>query len=115
MLQGRFAEALAEYDQEADPSGRLCGRAEAQWSLGNRAASDAALAELVAKYGDQAKLIAEVHAHRGEVDQAFVWLYRAYDRHDSDLVYLKPAYFLKPLHGDPRWAALLKKVGLPAD
>ena len=115
MLQSRFAEALAEYDKEADPSGRLTGRAEAQFSLGDRAASDASLQELVSKYGDQAKAIAEVHAWRGEVDQAFVWLNRAYDRHDSDLVYLKPAYFLKGLHGDPRWSALLQKVGLPAD
>jgi TolB-like protein/Tfp pilus assembly protein PilF len=115
MLQGRFAEALTEYAKEADPSGRLSGRAEAEWSLGDRAASDAALQELVSKYGDQAKQIAEVHAWRGEIDQAFVWLNRAYDRHDSDLVYLKPAYFMKALHGDPRWAALLHKVGLPAD
>jgi len=115
MLQGRFAEALAEYDKEADPSGRLAGRAAAEYSLGDRAGSDAALQELVSKYGDQAKMIAEVHACRGEVDQAFVWLNRAYDRHDSDLVYLKPAYFLKALHGDSRWATLLKKVGLPAD
>jgi TolB-like protein len=115
MLQGRFAEALAEYDKEADPSGRLAGRAVAEHSLGDRAASDAALQELVSKYGDQAKQIAEVHAYRGEIDQAFVWLNRAYDRHDSDLVYLKPAYLLKALHGDPRWATLLKKVGLPVD
>jgi TolB-like protein len=115
VLQGRFAEALAEYDKEADPSGRLAGRAVAQYSLGDRAASDTALQELVSKYGDQAKMIADVHAYRGEIDQAFVWLNRAYDRHDSDLVYLKPAYFLKALHGDPRWATLLKKVGLPAD
>jgi tetratricopeptide (TPR) repeat protein len=115
MLQGRFAEALAEYEKEADPSGGLAGRAEAQHSLGNPSASDAALAELLAKYGDQAKLIAEVHAWRGEADQAFLWLNRAYDRRDSDLVYLKPAYFMKALHGDPRWATLLKKVGLPSE
>jgi TolB-like protein len=115
VRQGRFAAGLAEYGKESDPSGRLAGQAMAHHSLGNRAASDAALQELVARYGDQAKLIAEVHAYRGEVDQAFVWLHRAYDRHDSDLVYLKPAYFLTALHGDPRWATLLGKVGLPAD
>jgi TolB-like protein len=115
LLQGRADAALAEYEKEADPSARLAGRAMAQHARGDRAASEAALKELVAKFGDQAKLIADVHAYRGELDQAFVWLGRAYDRHDSDLAYLKPAYFLHSLHGDPRWASLLRKVGLPAD
>jgi TolB-like protein len=115
LLQGQADAALVEYEKEADPSARLAGRAMAQHARGDRAASQAALQELVAKFGDQAKLIAEVHAYRGEFDQAFVWLYRAYDRHDSDLVYLKPGYFLHSLHSDPRWASLLRKVGLPAD
>jgi tetratricopeptide (TPR) repeat protein len=115
LLQGRADEALAEYEKEADPSARLAGRAMALHVRGHRAASEAALRQLVAEYGDQAKLIAEVHACRGEADQAFVWLGRAYDRHDSDLAYLKPAPFLATLHGDPRWAELLRKVGLPAD
>jgi TolB-like protein/Flp pilus assembly protein TadD/predicted Ser/Thr protein kinase len=115
LVQGRADEALAEYEKERDPSGRLAGRAMAQHLRGDRAASEAALRELVAKYGDQAKLIAEVHAYRGEVDQALTWLNRAYQRHDSDLVYLKPSPFLTRLHGDPRWAALLEKIGLPPD
>ena len=58
-------------------------------------------------------MIAEVHAYRGEVDQAFAWLDRAYQNHDSDLVYLKPAPLLSRLHDDPRWGALLEKIGLP--
>ncbi len=113
LLQGRADAALAEYEKERDPSGRLAGRAMAQHHLGNGAASHADLRELVTKYGDQAKLIAEVHAYRGEVDQAFTWLNRAYQRHDSDLVYLKPAPFLRRLHDDPRWPVLLEKIGLP--
>jgi TolB-like protein/Tfp pilus assembly protein PilF len=113
LLQGKADAALAEYDKESDVSARLAGRAMAEHHLGKSAASEAALRELVEKYGDQAKLIAEVHAYRGELDQAFTWLNRAYQRHDSELVYLKPAPFLRSLHGDPRWPALLEKVGLP--
>ena len=113
LLQGRADAALAEYEKEVDPAGRLAGRAMAQHLRGDRAASEAALRELVAKYGDQAKLIAEVHAYRGEADQAFTWLDRAFRNHDSDLVYLKPAPFLSRLHDDPRWGALLEKIGLP--
>jgi len=114
LLQGRAEAALAEYEKErADPSASLAGRAMAQHHRGDRAASDAALRELVARYGDQAKQIAEVHAYRGEVDQAFTWLDRAYQRRDSDLAYLKPSPFLRRLHGDPRWRGLLNKIGLP--
>ncbi len=60
-------------------------------------------------------MIATVHAYRGEVDEAFAWLERAYKKRDPDLVYLKPDHILSRLHGDPRWGALLKKIGLPVD
>jgi TolB-like protein/Tfp pilus assembly protein PilF/predicted Ser/Thr protein kinase len=113
LLQGRAEAALAEYEKEAEPDARLAGLAMAQYLRGDRAASEVALRELATKYSDQAKVIAEVHAYRGEVDQAFAWLDRAYQNRDSDLVYLKPAPFLSRLHADPRWGALLKKVGLP--
>ena len=115
ILQGRPAEALAEYEKEPDPSARLAGLALAQHALGHRQASDKALLELVTSYGDQARLIAEVHAYRGETDLAFAVLERACEKRDPDLVYLKPSYFLPPLHGDPRWRALLTKMGLPPD
>jgi TolB-like protein/Tfp pilus assembly protein PilF len=114
LLQGRAGAALAEYEKEVDPAGRLAGRAMVQHLRGDHAASEAALRELAATYSDQAKLIAEVHAYRGEVEEAFSWLDRAYQNRDSDLVYLKPAPLLSRLHDDPRWGALLEKIGLPA-
>jgi serine/threonine-protein kinase len=89
--------------------------AMAHHALAHRDASAAALRSLANAYGDQMRTIARVHAFRAEPDQAFAWLERAYQAHDSDLVYLKPDPFLKPLHGDPRWGALLKRIGLPAD
>jgi TolB-like protein/Tfp pilus assembly protein PilF len=113
LLQGRAEAALAEYARERDPSGRLAGLAMAQHALGRREASQAALRELVASYEDQAKLIAEVHAYRGEVDEAFACLERAFRKRDPDLVYLKPSPYLVRLHGDPRWGELLKRIGLP--
>jgi TolB-like protein/Tfp pilus assembly protein PilF len=112
LLQGRAEAALSEYEK-GDSSGRLAGRAMAFHALGQKDASQAALRELLATYGDQARLIATVHAYRGEKGEAFASLERAYLKRDSDLVYLKPTYFLTPLHGDPRWSALLQKMGLP--
>jgi eukaryotic-like serine/threonine-protein kinase len=112
LVEGRAEAALAEYEK-GDASGRLAGRAMAYHALGREDASKAALRELVATSGDEARLIATVHAYRGEVDLAFASLEGAYQKRDPDLVYLKPTYFLTPLHRDPRWGALLKKMGLP--
>ncbi len=113
IIQGRAEAALAEYEKEVDASVRLGGQAMARHRLGDRAASDAALQELIRRYPDEARLIASVHAYRGEADLAMAHLERAYEKRDPDLVYLMPSYFLKPLHGDPRWKALLTKMGLP--
>jgi tetratricopeptide (TPR) repeat protein len=112
LAEGRAAEALAEYEKGGE-SDRLAGRAMAQHAMGHAAASEAALRELIAKYGDQRRLIAAVHVYRGEADEAFASLERAYQERDPDLVYLNPTYFFGPLHGDPRWNTLLKKMGLP--
>jgi TolB-like protein/Tfp pilus assembly protein PilF len=114
LQQGRAEAALAEYEKEIDPAERLAGRAMAQNALGRREASEAALRELVRTYPDEARLIATVHAYRGEVDEAFACLDRAYRQRDPELVYLKPAYLMGRLHGDPRWGALLKQIGLPS-
>jgi hypothetical protein len=61
----------------------------------------------------RAMQIAQIYAFRGEIDDAFLWLERAYDNHDRTLsgVLLQP--LLTNLHGDPRWELFLDKMGLP--
>ena len=56
--------------------------------------------------------IAEVHAARGEFDEAFRWLERAHDEHDPGIAQAKASWCLLPLYGDPRWGALMRKVRL---
>lgn len=53
-----------------------------------------------------------VYAALGEKDQAFEYLESAYHEHDINLLQLK-GLRLEPLHGDPRFADLLRRVGLP--
>jgi len=77
------------------------------------AESDAALTEFLAKYPQSAFEVAQVHAFRNESDEAFQWLDRAYARRDSGLIGIKTDPFLKSLHQDPRFAALLKKLNFP--
>jgi len=53
-----------------------------------------------------------IYASMGENDEAMTWLRRACDEGVSDLIYLKVDPFLDNLREDPRFAVLLKKVGL---
>jgi len=56
-----------------------------------------------------------VYAARGDPDHAFEWLERAYRQRDAGLLGIKIDPFLTSLHGDPRYAALLRKMNLPVD
>jgi serine/threonine-protein kinase len=58
-------------------------------------------------------LIASVYAGIGDNDRTFDWLEKCYELHSGDVVYLNAEPAWKPLRGDPRLAALTKKVGLP--
>ena len=57
--------------------------------------------------------IATLYADLGDKDQSFRWLNTAYRERDSQLVNLKTDFLLDPLHSDPRFAQLVRKVGLP--
>jgi hypothetical protein len=50
----------------------------------------------------------------GDHDRAHKWLDRAYEQHDPWLCYLKvdPVTNMLDLHSDPRYHAMLKKIGL---
>ena len=112
LLQGRADEALDEAEREAIPYLRLLCVALAQHTRGDAAASDAALRRLIDEYGYAVSFqIAAAHAWRGEVDAAFDWLERAYRERDPGLGESVAYPLLRALHGDPRWPALMRKMG----
>jgi TolB-like protein/Tfp pilus assembly protein PilF len=114
LAQSHPTEALAEMEQEKHPAIRAFGLALAYHSLGRKTESDAALAELTAKFQtDFPYQIAEVYAFRGENARAFEWLERAYTERDTGIVLIKGDPLLKRLERDARLAELLKKLGLP--
>lgn len=60
-----------------------------------------------------ALIIATFYADMGDKDQAFHWLNVAYQEHDWLLIGLNTYFQLDPLRSDPRFAELVRKVGLP--
>jgi serine/threonine-protein kinase len=121
VLQGSFAAGIAEIQKamalmEQSP-GLLASLAWAYATAGDRAEAGSILAELEA----QAKRhplspfpVALVHVALGDHDRAFDWLERSLARREDGLVSLKVNPRLDPLRADPRYAALLGRVGLPA-
>jgi len=57
--------------------------------------------------------IAVIYVGLGDKDRAFEWLERAYEEHSSWLSYLNVESRFDPLHSDPRFADLVRRVGLP--
>jgi TolB-like protein len=107
--------ALREAQLEPDEGYRRFELALAQYVRGDRAAADAALADLIANGRDRlAYQIAEVYAVRGEKDKAFEWLQISFDNHDPGTLTLLIDPLLPGLRDDPRYKNLLAKLGLPA-
>jgi TolB-like protein/predicted Ser/Thr protein kinase len=121
LYLGQFALALAAMQREPNEDYRLAGLAMVYSAMGRHAESDAALKSLVEKFAPSDTYgIAEVHAYRGEIDEAFRWLDRAYRDHNFAMVGIKADPLLRNLHGDRRFQALLSRMSLtgqrqPAD
>jgi TolB-like protein/DNA-binding winged helix-turn-helix (wHTH) protein/Flp pilus assembly protein TadD len=113
LSEGRWQMALEEMEKETGEWEKLSGEALAYHALGRRAESDQALKKLIAtRQSDAAYQIAEAYAYRGQIDEAFAWLERAYQQRDPGTPEFKTDPLMKGLRQDPRYAKLLKKMGL---
>lgn len=114
LLEGKPQEALRAFAGSIDSGYGLAGIAMARHSLGQDRDSLDALRQQIAKFAQGgAYQIAEAYAWRGEKDEAFHWLDRAYAQRDGGLAFIKCDPLMANLQGDPRYGALLKKLGLP--
>ena len=116
LAEGKFEEAATAAEQDAADWARLLGVACARWGQKRIPESDAALAELIAKFSETgAYQIAEAYGYRNEKDHAFEWLERARRQRDAGIPALRADPLLRNLHDDPRWDTFLRKVGLADD
>jgi hypothetical protein len=56
--------------------------------------------------------IAQFYADLGDKDHAFEGLNTAYQEHDIALIGIRTYFTLDPLRSDPRYAELIRKIGL---
>ena len=115
LMEGHPPEAVAEIEKETSDWQKLTGEALAYSAAGRHQDSDMALRDLIAKHqNDCAYQIAEVYAYRGEVDQGFEWLDRAYRQRDPGVREVTNDPLMKSLLHDPRYAQLLRRMGRSA-
>ena len=93
---------------------QLLGTALAAHDLRRGPESQQALNALIRDYGyNAAYQIAQAYAWRGQKNEAFQWLDRAFAQRDGGLAEVKYDPLLGKLRKDPRYRALLNRMGLP--
>jgi adenylate cyclase len=113
LARGEPQLAAAEMIKDTQEAARLGGSAMTYFAQGQRAASDAALAQMLERQANHPYFIAQAYAYRGETEEALKWLERAYAQKDASLALLKSQEKFMKLDGDVRYKAFLKKMNLP--
>ena len=121
LQKGSNAEAAAEFQKALDlsegNSSELAALGYAYAASGRRAEAVKILGELKERASQtyvQPIWIAVIHAALGDKDQAFAWLEKGYEDRSGWLIYLKVDPMFTPLRADPRFADLVRRVGLPS-
>ena len=113
LARGEPERALEELQNQLIESWRIAGLSVIYRALGRTDEADAALADLTERFASShAMKIAEGHAYRGEIDEAFVWLERAYEQRDPLVPWVRGNRLLVNLEDDPRYEPFLERMGL---
>jgi eukaryotic-like serine/threonine-protein kinase len=120
LKQGRNSEAITALEKAAELSNRasvnLGALGFAYAVTGKRDEAYVIIKEMEEKYAKQEALgidIAAVYAGLGEKDQAFAWLEKDFQSRSGELSYIRWGPPYEPLHGDPRYTDLLRRMNLP--
>jgi serine/threonine protein kinase/tetratricopeptide (TPR) repeat protein len=119
QAKGMFAEAQEENRKWGEMTGNeleaAIGLAQCRAAAGDRQGALALVESLNQEEfpgGNLFRGVALVYASLGDIDQAFAHLEKAFERRAESLGTLKVDPKLDPLRDDPRFASLLKRVGL---
>src|SRR5246127_4183378 len=119
-----YPQALAEYDKVADQDKAVA--AENQFVAGGlgwgyavsgRGGGAVKEAQQFKALSSHAYVdfyaVAEIYAGLGDKDEAFRLLERAFQQHSPTMCFLGVDWFWYGMHSDPRYADLLRRMGLP--
>jgi DNA-binding winged helix-turn-helix (wHTH) protein/tetratricopeptide (TPR) repeat protein len=113
---GRYDLALAEFAKTRGPTPGSFGDVGQTLALSGRRAEALAELDRVLKLSTQRYIsavdIASIYAGLGDTDNAIAWLDRALQQRAPTLGWLAQNPTFDGLHGDPRFAALVDRVGL---
>ncbi|HEV8135021.1 MAG TPA: winged helix-turn-helix domain-containing protein [Pyrinomonadaceae bacterium] len=120
LAQGKFNEAIAEFQKAIPLSGdspdEPAELARAYALAGRRDEALKIIGELN-KLSEHKHVsptgIAATYGALGDKNQAFAFLNKAFDERDFVLIMLKVEPMLDPLRSDPRFAELVRRIGLP--
>lgn len=118
--KGLYSEAVKEYLKNESLSGASSEKVAKLQQTYDRFGWRKFLEELAELNKERSKSvyissygIAQIYADLGQKEEAFEWLNKTYHAHDNWLAYLNVDPHWDPIRSDPRFAELIKKVGLP--
>lgn len=119
LKRERYDEALAEAQKSVELSKRANGSlaflAHVYGRMGRRGDAEAIIKELQNRYESRnadGRDLAVAYAGLNDKDQVFAWLEKAYEERSHFLAVLRLEMVLDSVKSDPRWNALLKRVGV---
>jgi TolB-like protein/DNA-binding winged helix-turn-helix (wHTH) protein/Tfp pilus assembly protein PilF len=120
LLEGKNSEAIAALEKASDYSGeqqdKLAWLAYAYAVTGRKPDALRILDQLKKLLADGQYVssvhVALIYAGLGDREEALKWLEKAYANRDEYVVYLNISPEFQPLHSDPRFQEILKKIGL---
>ena len=118
LEQRRYAEAITEFQQNVAndrTAYSLSYLGHAYAMSGRREEALTVLKELEGKYNKRESIgqyVAAAYAGLGDKDQAFAWLERDFQNKSGQLDFVKMEVSFDPLRSDPRYADLLRRMGL---
>jgi serine/threonine-protein kinase len=118
MMLGKHAEGVSALALADRISKSLFEKARLGWALGQAgrvAEARKILAELesmAARDGAAPSHVAAVYAGLHDMDNAFLWMEKAISLREPALVQIKITPIFNPMRNDPRFAAILSRMGL---
>ena len=123
-MKGMYRQALAEYDQISDqdkavaPENQLIADTLGWiYAVSGRRADALKIALEFRQLSTHAYVdcysLGTIYAGLGEKDESFGLLEKAYDQHSPEMVFLAVDPFWYGMRSDPRYANLLRRLGIP--